>query len=116
MSVHDFDKKFSCSINNLNKSKISDGNKKSISRFVENCFSEGIGKARIVKYIYALIKLSTWLEKDFSNTNKDDIKKLVGEIEKSNYSDWSKHDLKVCLKKFYRWIKGLDEGNPEETR
>lgn len=38
---------------------------------------------------------------------------LFWKIESSGQSDWYKRDLKIALKKFYRWFKGCEMDPPE---
>ena len=64
--------------------------------------ADGIGKHRTTKYAYLLKKLAHLLDKDFKEANKDDVIALVGKIEASDYKEWTKHDYKVALKKFYK--------------
>ncbi|MEK6837947.1 MAG: hypothetical protein AABX69_04815, partial [Nanoarchaeota archaeon] len=73
-----------------------------IGDFLENCYAEGLGERRVKKYGYTLKSLSARLKKDFDMAVKEDIIKVVSQIEKSNYADWTKHDYKVALKKFYK--------------
>lgn len=81
-------------------------NKALISKFIEFCKADGIGKLRIIKLEYTIRKLSKMLKIDFDKATKDDIVKLVGQLESSDYKDWTKHDYKVILKKFYKWLNG----------
>ena len=37
-------------------------------------------------------------------------------IEKRDYSAWTKHDYKVIIKRFYKWLKGNDETYPDEVK
>jgi len=97
-------------------SEISSENKGLILRFYENCIVEGLSASRIMKYFGTLSIPSQWIDKGFSKATKSDIKQVVGRTEQSSYSDWSKHDFKVILKRFYRWLKGNDEVYPEEVR
>ncbi len=39
---------------------------------------------------------------------------LVGNLERSDYAEHTKYDLKVMLKMFYKWLKGNDEFVPPE--
>ena len=87
-----------------------------IGDFLENCYAEGLGERRVKKYGYTLKSLSARLKKDFDMAVKEDIIKVVSQIEKSNYADWTKHDYKVALKKFYKWLKKTEEVYPEEVR
>lgn len=46
---------------------------------------------------------------------KEDISRLVREIEEKDYTDWTKHDYKLILKIFFRWFKKTEE-YPEEVK
>jgi hypothetical protein len=61
---------------------ISEKNKQVIIKFQENCFVEGISTGRIMRYMYDLKNLSKWLGINFEEATKDDIKALIGKIEK----------------------------------
>jgi len=75
-----------------------------IKKFELFCESQGLTPKRVLKYRYILKKLSKWLRKDFTETNADDIVKLLAKIEKSGYTAHTRHDYKVAVKKFYRWL------------
>lgn len=105
---------------------ISERNKQAIIKFHENCFVEGISAGRIARYMYDLRNLSKWLEKDFEDANRDDIKALIGKIEKKTYhtkksdkevpyQESTKREFKICIRKFYRWLRSSDE-YPEEVK
>jgi len=75
-----------------------------IKQFLEFCKANGIGKYRILKYEYTLPKISKMLHKPFNTVTKDDMIKLMVKIEQSDYAEWTKHDYKVVIKRFYKWI------------
>jgi integrase len=77
--------------------------------FIDDCFSEGLGEHRILKYITTLKYISISLSTDFDKVSERDIRRYVAILERSNKSQWTKHDYKVVLKKFYRWINGGEE-------
>ncbi|MCD6371332.1 MAG: tyrosine-type recombinase/integrase [Candidatus Aenigmarchaeota archaeon] len=108
-------KKFRDAIKLLKESNITNRNKLLIEKFSEFCFAESLGVHRVVKYIYTLKNIAQELDKDFDKAKKDDIIKVVGKIEKSNYSSWTKKDYKVTIKKFYKWLRGGEE-YPEEVK
>ena len=60
----------------------------------------GIKPIRLKKEIYVLRKLSQLLGHIFRNTEKKEMLILFSKIELSNYSDWSKTEFKVILKRF----------------
>jgi len=98
----------------LQSSSISEVNKKLILDFVENCFVEGLGQQRILKYITTLKIISTQINTDFDKVEKRDLFLFISKLEQSNKSEWLKHDYKVCIKKFYKWYFKAD--NPELTK
>ncbi|MBN2331063.1 MAG: tyrosine-type recombinase/integrase [Candidatus Aenigmarchaeota archaeon] len=99
----------------LRASKEYPENKRAILKFSDFCFSEGLGIRRVIKYIYTLRAIDNQLGKDFRRCNREDIQELVRKIERSDYSDWTKHDVRVTLKKFFRWLRGTEE-YPHEVR
>jgi len=116
VDIHNFLGELEACFNKIKKSKISESNKKAIFNFQEQCLAEGLGTARILKYVQTLYQLSLLLRKNFKSCDKNDIAKVIRELEKKNYSEWTKHDYKVALKKFYKWLRGIDEGYPEEVK
>jgi integrase len=113
--VHGFESRFKSLVKNIRSSNISDRNKELVLRFGDECFSNGISVARVVKCLHMLKKVAEMLAKDFDECDKDDIKAFIAKLERSEYSAWTKHDYKAILKKFYRWIRGSDE-YPEEVK
>jgi site-specific recombinase XerD/ribosomal protein L40E len=78
-------------------------------------FSEGLSTVRVEKYVETVRKIGEMLGGEFDKATKKDIEELVYKIERSEYSPWTKHDFKVALKRFYRWLKGGEE-YPEEVK
>ncbi|HII79040.1 MAG TPA: tyrosine-type recombinase/integrase [Methanosarcina sp.] len=93
---------------------ISDTNKKLILEFVDNCFTERLGQHRVLKYISVLKIIAVKLQLDLDKVEKRDLFIFISELERSDKSQWFKHDYKVALKKFYKWY--FKEENPELTR
>jgi len=90
-------------------SDLSSTNRKLILNFLNYCFSEGIGENRTLKYLSTLKIVAKSISIDFDMATEDDIRAYVGSIERSSLSEWTKHDYKVSLKKFYRWLNGGEE-------
>jgi integrase/recombinase XerD len=90
-------------------------NKPLINQFLEFCRANGIGELRIKKYQYTLPKISKMLGKDFRKVAKEDMIKLIARIEQSDYSEWTKHDYKAIIKRFYKWINS-DEEYPDSVK
>jgi site-specific recombinase XerD len=95
---------------------ISDGNKMAILDFYSHKYSTGLSPMRLVKYLDMLQRLARMLKKDFRAADRQDIVKLVGDIERNrSYGEWTKHDYKVVLKHFYKWLRG-EEDYPGEVK
>lgn len=94
---------------------VEQANKALVRKFVATWLAKGYTKARGVKLIYCLRKLARILSKPFAEASKDDIIGLVGKLENEKLSDSTKHDMKVVLKTFFRWMKGDDEQFPKEV-
>lgn len=58
----------------------------------------------MVKYLYTLVSIRKKLDIPFRDAKEDDIKRFVAGLEKSDYAEWTKHDLKVILKKYLKWL------------
>jgi len=105
--------------NLINDKSISKKNKDTILTFLDELAAQGTTIGRIQKYCYYLIRIVKILKKDFSKANKHDIVDLLNTIETAKVrggsrkgkelSDWSKHDYKVVIKKFYKWLR-VSEG------
>lgn len=40
----------------------------------------------------------------FRSAKEDDIRRFVIDLDKSDYSNWTKHDLKIIIKKYLKWL------------
>jgi site-specific recombinase XerD len=94
---------------------ITSRNAELIQQFENACFSEGLSTGRVTKYVLTLRRIAKWLGKNFDNVTKQDIEDLVTQLERSDYSAWTKHDYKVAIKRFYKWLNGGDE-YPKEIK
>jgi site-specific recombinase XerD len=88
---------------------ITERNKELILNFIDYCFSEGLGKHRILKYITTLKYIAQSFQIGFEEATETDIRRYVSNLERSSQSQWTKHDYKVVLKKFYRWLNDGQE-------
>ncbi|MDG6243594.1 MAG: site-specific integrase [Methanolobus sp.] len=89
-------------------------NKEVISRFADHCFTEGVSEHRVLKYISKLKSIALSIEVDFDKADEKVIRRYIANLERSDKSEWTKHDYKVALKKLYKWL--FDEDNPALTK
>lgn len=114
MKVHNPKKKLETAFSNIDKYNTTENNKKFIKEFIQFLSAQGIKELRQVKYIYTLCNLSSWIKKDFNSITKKDIQELCGTLEQSKYSEWTKHDYKVTIKKFYTWLFNRENDDIDE--
>ena len=50
-------------------------------------------------------KVPGGLGRDFEKAKVNDVKAFVAKENQSSYADWTKSDLRITLKKFYRWLR-----------
>lgn len=115
--IHHYDKIFQIAIDSIKRNRIlSEKNRNLILEFSDFCLATGLTKVRAAKYIYSLSTIGKFLDKDFMDVNKNDIMSLMKEINtNSEYSEWTKRDFKVTLKKFYKWLRKTED-YPEEVK
>ena len=93
--------------------EVNEADKQLILDFYKDSVARGLSITRNIKYLILLSQLSKMLKVGFKNARKTHIKDLIIHLEQSKYSDWSKKDFKVAIKRFYKWLKGKDEEFPE---
>jgi integrase/recombinase XerD len=98
---------------------VSDEDKASIAELVEHLLVKGISKQRSVKYINHLIVLARVAGCVLGKLDRKGVEALVGRINAANYTEHTKHDYKIILKKYFQWLRKCDEEEqeyPEEVR
>ncbi len=89
---------------------VSKKNKLILKRLERDLRTEHICLNRITKYLRYLSNFAVILKKDFDKATADDLKDLVVMIDKTTkWADYTKLDMKVILKRFYKWLSGDDE-------
>jgi integrase/recombinase XerD len=118
LDIHNWRRRYERALQLLKQNnRISESNRQNILRFLEDGRAKNLSIARRVKYLYTLPVLAQRLVKNFQDAELEDIRKLVAEInDDPRYAEWTKSSLRVGLKRFYRWLRGLPPGqNPPET-
>ncbi|MDD5598183.1 MAG: tyrosine-type recombinase/integrase [Victivallaceae bacterium] len=98
--------------------KISSGDKKLIIQFNDYLLSNGIGTAKLSRYMLDVKKLCLLLNKSVKEAEESDIRKVVGKIEQSELAAATKRCFKISVRKFYCFLRGITNGNeyPPEVR
>ena len=113
VDFHNYEKNLKSALERVDTFKTSKQNKKTILKFCDYLFSEGLSKARVIKYIMHLKRLSELVKKDFEKADRDDIERIFKSIETSDLSDYTKKDYRVICKRFYKWLRKSEEYPPE---
>ena len=113
--VYNYSRTLERELSKLRSNCLGKENSKTVLRFYKQLTAEGLGIARRIKYLCTLRRIASLLNKPFSKVTKDDIIDFVAKIEQRNYSGWTKHDYKMILKRFYKWLRNFDEGYPPEV-
>jgi len=111
--VYCYKRRIESLLRRVEASKIPEESKRKILDFYHECILRGYSKARTIKYIDTLERIARALGKPFSQADKRDVENLIAEIEQKGYTEWTKHDYKVILRMFYKWLRKCDY--PEEV-
>ncbi|MCW4009704.1 MAG: site-specific integrase [Candidatus Bathyarchaeota archaeon] len=113
VEIYDYNRKIENALRRINTS-CTPLDKTAILDFYYDSLTRGLSKARLLKYLTTLELISRLLEKPLKSATKTDIADFIRKIEAKDYSSWTKHDYKVILKLFYRWLRKTED-YPEEV-
>lgn len=100
IDIHNFKLRLSRAEAALQNADIEKADKDLIYDFENQLFADGLGIARIAKYLAslkALYKLTPWSVQRVTNR---DITAILARIERSDWMPWTKHDYKLALRKY----------------
>ena len=118
IDIHDYEKQLKSVLARIKHNEnISATNKKTILEFYKSISADNLSKARVIYYLNRLSMIATWLKIDFEKATKSTIEEVMIKINRMDYTEWTKKDYRVTLKKFYRWLrKCTDKGvYPQEV-
>lgn len=93
-------------------------NKQTILRFVDYLRSENLSISRITRYFNDLKKLDGLLRKPFEKATKEDIRRVVAELNNLPLSEASKKEVKILIRKLYCFLRGVEKKGdyPDEVK
>jgi integrase/recombinase XerD len=100
IDIHNFKRRLSRVEAALQRANIPREDKDLIYEFENQMFADGLGIARIAKYlasIKAIYKLAPW---SVQRTSQKEITAILAKVERSDWKDWTKHDYKLALRKY----------------
>jgi len=106
MNIHKPEYRLKLAIDKLKTdTEVSQKNKKMILDFIDYLLAEGLSESRAMKYLYSLKQSSKIIKKDFTSINKKDATTFFKYINTNkDLAEWTKHDYKVLVKRFYIWL------------
>tara|TARA_Y100000310_G_scaffold38650_1_gene36186 strand:- start:1059 stop:2261 length:1203 start_codon:yes stop_codon:yes gene_type:complete len=118
VDIHNYRKRLVRTLENIEKSDLSQEDKNIITRFHDTCLTEGLSICKLERYLYDLLRFANMLEGSLKNATKEGIRKVVVGLEKKEWTSNSKRTFKIMIRKFYRTIEEIDESGvyPERVR
>lgn len=115
--LYNYPRRLEQAIGRLNRDPaVSEENKPQIISFSKVRLAKGSSHGRVAKVVYCMHFMARSLKIPFNQATKDDLIQLIGDLESSDYSEYTKYDYKIVLKMFYKWFKGNDEVFPPEIK
>jgi len=109
--IHNYERKRDRAAKALEGSKLSEGDRALIKRFVNYKKAEKVGVERQEKYLRILRTIGErFLDgASFSSLKKEDVVRIVSEIEERSWTEWTKYDFRLILKTFLKWLGKTEE-------
>ena len=108
MDIHNYERQFKKTLERIeNSQEISKVNKKVAVEFKNHLLSDGIGLSKINRYLFDIMKFNKMLGKDFSKANKEDIHRVIADLNQTDLAEETKKGFKILLRKLYRFIRKI---------
>jgi len=108
-AVYEEKKNYERAIRGLKKSELSESNTKTLLKFVDYCLARDLSKARIIAYLARIKKIGILLNKDFKEATKEDMQRVMAEINSKGYSPHTISTIQKQLRCFWRWLYDLED-------
>ena len=116
IDIYNYRKKLDSAVKMVKEAQISERNKQLILEFRDFASLDGLSLPRILRYLGVLKDWAKIMNVDFDKASKEDIVRAVRIIqENENYRPWTKATYKIMLKRFYKWLKKVED-SPEEVK
>ena len=118
MDIHNYEKRYKRRLELIEESDISSEDKEIIYKFNNYCLTKDISPGKLEVYLLYLMKFTKMLKKPIVKANKDDLMRVIAELNQTDYSEETKKSFKITLRRLYKIVRGVDDGDPypEEVR
>jgi len=109
--IHNYQKRLDRIIDRVGSSgELSEHNSKIALGFKNELLAQNISVSKTSRYLQDVIWLNRQLKgKNFDDVVREDVKELLARMNQSELAESTKKGIKIMLRKFYRYIRGIDE-------
>lgn len=111
--IYNWKRKIERELERVKELNICEENKTVIYDYYKHCVSNALSQASIFNEIKQLRVIAEVLNKPFTEATKEDIVKLIEEIESKDWAELTKFLFKAIIRKFYKWLRQADDFPPE---
>jgi len=109
MDIHNYKRRLETTEKKIqNSDEFSKKNKEITKGFINDLIATNIGAAKASRYLTDVIKFNRMLGKDFDTANRDDIKRVFADLNRTDLSEETKRSFKIMVRKFYKFIRGVE--------
>lgn len=118
MDIHHYERRYQRKLELIKESDIPQADKEIIYQFNNFCLTKDISVGKIEVYLHYLVKFVKMLNKPIVKATKQDIMRIIAELNQTSYSEETKKAFKIAIRRLYKIVRGVDEGDPypEEVR
>jgi integrase/ribosomal protein L40E len=114
--LYDYQETFERALRLVQTAPMHEGNRAEMLRFIDHVQAQGLSLPRIIRYTIVLRQAERLLNKLFKEASQDDIVRVVAGMERQGYSEATKANFKVIIKRFYKWLLGNESEYPALVR
>jgi len=109
MDIHNYKARLERTIKRLENSTISEENQKILLKFKDQCLCDNISYGKVDAYLFYLIKFTGMHQKPLEGIGKEDIMKVISELNQTNYSEETKVSFRIAVRKLYKMIRDTED-------
>jgi len=107
--IYNWKRKIERELERVKELNICEDNKRVIYDYYKHCVNNALSQASILNEIKQLRVIAKVLNKPFTEATKEDITKLIEEIESKEWAELTKFLFKAIIRKFYKWLRQMDD-------
>ncbi|MDD5191517.1 MAG: tyrosine-type recombinase/integrase [Candidatus Nanoarchaeia archaeon] len=110
MDIHNYKRRLERTTERIKESKdISERNREILLKFKDYCLYNNISLGKIDSYLFYTIKFVFMLKKLIEEATKEDIQRVIAQLNQTDYSEETKVCFKIAIRKLYKMIRGVEE-------